>query len=369
MANNSKKRRGRDFPRISPTAGCVKQLEPSENRPEIVWAPRCNARPLHETASWLQRSSRHALSDNERALQVPRGTIVDIAFGCGTRSSTSIDAPVELGGGVYLEPLDRSTLKMLLNACRLPRLDRGPLPPDGYAFMHAATEEDEWDSGERIWAALSCSRLVWRNVLSQEFAAQVTIGWRGAIEHIVPAQIHAPVVRAYLTGETSIGYPTMEQAALLRKILRSGAARRGRGGRVGTAMRRFSDAAFAHYSDLRMSALMASFEALVNTQRYKAKRQFVTRVAGMSRLCRGDRRYGRLWAARVYKVRNTLFHGRRLMHHRRAFKSEEAFNRSYLTLIADVEDCVRSILLAAYTDPSVLRLLQSPRAIAARWPV
>lgn len=302
-------------------------------------------------------------------LQIGRGSAVDLAVGLGTRTRESLDAPLELGDGVFLEPLDPADLSLLLNDCRVHRLQvRYPLLQHGYALVAVATDPDPWDAGGRLWAAINLSRLVWHNVLSQELAAQVTVGVQGTIENVRPAEIHAPLIRAYAVAN-KVAYPTRQQAAVFREIFRVAANRRGRGGRVGVAMRNFADAAFMYYPDQRTSALVKALEALVNTRRQAAQKQFVARVAGISRLCVGDRRYGRRWAARVYKIRNSLSHGRRLVHHRRGYSSSEDFERAYLSLIADVEECVRSILLAAHTKRDVLRVLQRPRMIAAQWPV
>jgi hypothetical protein len=123
-----------------------------------------------------------------------------------------------------------------------------------------------------------------------------------------------------------------------------------------------------YFANFRLNALVGAVETLVNTQRRNATEQFISRVAGLSELCLGHRRNGRRWARRVYKIRNTLAHGRRLLHHRRGF-SPEAFEKAYEVLIASVEEFVRSVLVAAYTRREVLHLLQSPRRVAARWPV
>jgi hypothetical protein len=298
-----------------------------------------------------------------------RGSLVDVAVGFGKRRVGSFDRPLELGSGILIEPLELRDQMALFKACHIDRLVHHEVPPDGYALVGTDAAPGDWDQKGRLWKALNYSRLVWHNVMSHEFVAQIRVGTTGDIEQVEAPPVPPQLVRAYLPGSLDPAFPRSEEVAVLNQVLRSPGARSSRPSRVGLAMWRFTHAAFLYAANFRLSLLVGAIETIVDTQRHKAKEQFVTRVAGLSRLCLGHGRFGRAWAQRVYKVRNTLAHGRRLIYHRRGYSSSAAFEKAYSTLILEVEEFVRSVLLAAHTRSDIMALLQSPRKVAGRWPV
>lgn len=300
-------------------------------------------------------------------MQTGRGTTVDIAFGFGTLRQDSLDRALEVAHGVFIEPLELLDEVGLFDTCHIARLDHREMPSDGYVLIAPKAERGSWDKSGRLWRAMNYSRLVWPNVMSREFVAQADVAKDGALADIEAPEVPAFLARAYLAPRVRPAFPSQRDVELLRRVLRSPAAG-ARTSRIGTAMWRYAHASFMYAANFRLTAVMGAIETLVNTQHRHAREQFLTRVAGLSRLCLGHRRNGRTWARRVYKVRNTLAHGRRLIHHRRG-RSPEAFERAYEVLIGEVEEFVRQVLLAAYTRRDVRTTLQSPKKVAARWPV
>ena len=220
----------------------------------------------------------------------------------------------DLGGGLRLEHLDSDLADLVMNACT-PRghywfgvRQFGSL----FAFVReipdpeTARWEWTWDTDNEIWFAIVLSRLVRDNGYSTEFAARVVEHEDGEYQ-VIP--VNAPAsVATFRLKPAERDWLTVEEAGELRDLVQ---ALRDRGWelpeRVIRAVNRAEDAVISRYLQQQVIMIGVGLEALVNTDRQKANRQFKIRVSALSELVGGGV-MTRSQAAKLYDARSEAAH-------------------------------------------------------------
>lgn len=270
---------------------------------------------------------------------------------------------VELGRGIAIERLPHEEAEAYMDACE----PRGMDPPAArqfgqrYALLRRNAPNPDhltWDPDGAILAAVALSRLVLPNPTGAEYAMRV-IDYEGGQRRLVPLGFEARFA-AYVADPSERDWLDQAEAEALRELLTNywrdedqlpERARHALWLSEYGSRRRFVDIAWPH--------AVTALEALLNTDRDRLRRQFVTRASALASEL-GLANIDSSFLDDAYTVRSEGVHGTRVPFHADPTAAERLGRLQRLLQLA---------LRRAIEDVAFRSVFESAASVRSRWPV
>ena len=294
---------------------------------------------------------------------------------------------LDLGGDMVIEPLDRDTAELVMNACT----PRGHyfLPVRQFGQRYSFVKEvalDElarhrfgWDTDGALSDALTLSRLVRDNGYSTQYAARLLDYEDGQRCIVYVHRDDNSIYRLRRDREWLDAPEGRELAALLAAYQR---CREQLPPRVRRAMWRMAYAPRLRWADMVVPILISGMEALLKTGRHRLTEQFKTRASALATEVGVDG-FDQDLAARLYDGRSDWVHGSHVQLFADSSSSVEipgeekpeedplgptgGNERSALAEVALLQDVLRCAVRRAVEDAAFRQTFVVDETIAERW--
>ena len=228
----------------------------------------------------------------------------------------------------------------------------------------------EWDHDGTISVAYKLSRLVRDNAVCTEYAARV-IGYSDGQKQVIPGPVGGEWATAYYGGSERDWLDTGD-AASWRELVDAYWTKPGMiVGRLDRAVRYCEQSAHCKFAEYVVQEVVTGLEALLNTHRHQAVRQFVQRVPQLAREL-GIRGVTKRFCEQMYRWRSQAAHGARISMfsgRARADTSEATGERRRaLKKAALIQSVLRAVVATAILDAGLRRSLRRAGGIRQRWP-
>jgi hypothetical protein len=287
--------------------------------------------------------------------------------------------PAELGRGVRIDRLSREDEKLVMNACTPRGHYFSPLRSAGqrYSFVlevDLAEYEQHpfwWDRDDRIYDALTLSRLVRDNGYSTEYAARI-VDYEDGIQTVMYT-LAAESKHVYRLRRDREWLDATEGAEL-RDLLAAYWAAVELPDRVARAKWRTEYASWLKWADLLLPILVSGLEALLKTEKYQSTLQFKRRVPALANEV-GIEGVDEDFCERIYDARSEWVHGAHVRLFATGQEAQEAAEGPQTAEqwkifedVARVQDVLRRAVRRCIEDEEFRAVFADDDAIRSRWP-
>lgn len=270
---------------------------------------------------------------------------------------------IGLGRGVTIEQLPYDEAEEYMDACEPRGMDPPPTRQFGqrYAFVRrAAPDPDElsWDPDGAVVAAVELSRFIRPNPTGADYAVRV-IDYEGGERRLVPLGFEARFP-AYVADPTQRDWLDQAEAEALCQLLTNYWRDEDQlPERVRHALWLSEYGSRVRFVDIAWPHVITALEALLNTDRDRLRRQFVTRASALA---------GELGLADIdssflddaYTVRSEGVHGTRVPFHADPTAAERLGRLQRLLQLA---------LRRAIEDAAFRSVFENAASVRSHWPV
>jgi hypothetical protein len=301
------------------------------------------------------------------------------------------DNPIQLDDDLTLERLPHEDVELVMNACTqrghyffgvrqfgqryslVRRVDPGVLDEAHYG----------WDDGHRIFYATVLSRLIHDNGHSMEYAARI-VDHEDGVQQVIP--VYAPGFVATYRLRRDRDWLTAAEFDELRQLLADDLPLKDAlPWKVSHALNLSEDAVRVQLFQRALLLLATALEGLIQSDPHMVAKQFRERLPQLGEEV-GLPGVDEQFARDLYTARSEAAHGAQVsMFHVEPKPEEPAADEApeqphgepdapeaavdVVAPLALAQDLVRAATHKAIQDPPFRQIFESPRTVAAKWPV
>ena len=279
---------------------------------------------------------------------------------------TRLNLPIDLGRDVRLERLVNDLAERIMDACEPPGCYLRPArpPPRQWSQLYAFVRENlptepplGWDADRRLQECIAISRLVRPTSIGFEYSATLRYTLAGELASIIPGPVGGFGAQSWIVPTDHGDWLNEEDVAALRKLW-SQPDLSSLPDRLKRALWYHEYAARTNHIAVRWVLLTTGVEALINTGKDDATRQFIVRFSALAKMF-GGFEMSHTRAEKIYDLRSKIAHGEGL----------PTLTDPRRQLYSELEMVLRLTLRAGVGDQAVQLLFSSPDEVKQQLPL
>jgi len=276
------------------------------------------------------------------------------------KESPPIRERYKLSDDIWIEQLDASLAKMIVEACNPTNFQTPIVEQQGniYAFVRRTVLPglfNDFGGMEELASVVALSRLVQPTTTGLRYAARMSL-LNGTAKQILAYQPHGISPDVFLSKNNRRDWLTKADAARIQPLMPLILRRPPLPGRVHNAYWHHEYAMRTYYVDHRWVFVSTGLEALMNTNPYQGRKKFVSKVRRLAQM--EGMVFSDVELERAYDLRSGLVHGQQFL----SDQSNRLSDSEY-SLYDNLEETLRRVLLHAFEDRNFAACFNDPQSI------